>query len=259
MKRKLMPGFAVGAATAAMMLSSAPLQASQNDDRIESSFKKSFVYTTYLNDDAIQIESSSGVVTLKGSVSEESHKDLAQDTAAGLPGVTSVDNRLLTKAEVATLTADEKLRRKVALVLTFHRKVDAEAAHVAVSRGVVTLSGEASSLAQKELTGEYARDVDGVTGLKNNMKVATTHLPVDRTAAQTIDDASITAQVRAALLIHRSTSMLKTMVDTRSGKVTVSGPAKNAAEKALVSKLVNDIRGVTSMENNMTVQVARRD
>ena len=35
--------------------------------------------------------------------------------------------------------------------------------------------------------------------------------------------------------------------------VTVSGIAKNDAEKSLVTKLASDINGVTSVINNMTV------
>ena len=70
-----------------------------------------------------------------------------------------------------------------------------------------------------------------------------------------IDDASITAQVKVALLSHRSTSALKTKVATTDGVVTLSGTAKNAAEKSLVTKLVTDIDGVTSVINNMTIAV----
>ena len=55
---------------------------------------------------------------------------------------------------------------------------------------------------------------------------------------------------------HRSTSALKTRVETTDGVVTVSGIAKNAAEKSLVTKLVTDICGVTSVVNNMTIEVA---
>jgi len=59
--------------------------------------------------------------------------------------------------------------------------------------------------------------------------------------------------VKSSLMSHRSTSSVKTKVETTDGVVTLSGVAKNAAEKTLVTKLVNDIEGVTSVVNNMTV------
>jgi osmotically-inducible protein OsmY len=56
------------------------------------------------------------------------------------------------------------------------------------------------------------------------------------------------------LLSHHSTSALKTKVATKDGVVTLSGNAKNAAEKALVTKLVTDINGVNNVINNMTIE-----
>src|SRR5450759_4220668 len=106
MKRKTIYRLALTAAAAAMVVTSTPLRASETDNRIESSFKKTYVYTTYLKDDAVKAEAKDGVVTLTGTVAEESHKALAQDTLASLPGVTRVDNQLATKAEVAADNAD---------------------------------------------------------------------------------------------------------------------------------------------------------
>ena len=74
-----------------------------------------------------------------------------------------------------------------------------------------------------------------------------------QTLSEKIDDASITAQVKVALLSHHSTSAVNTKVATSEGVVTISGIAKNDAEKVLVSKLASDINGVKSVINNMTI------
>ena len=74
------------------------------------------------------------------------------------------------------------------------------------------------------------------------------------TAGEKIDDASITAQVKMTLLYHRLTSALNTSVTTKKGVVTLGGKASNAAEKDLVTKLVNDINGVKSVNNRMTIE-----
>jgi len=253
MKQKSMVPMAFAVATAAMILTGSPLRASENDDKIESSFKKSYVYQTFLKNDSVKTEAKEGVVTLTGTVSEESHKALAQETAAGLPGVTRVDNQLATKAEAAAENADIWIGRKVNLTLLFHRNVNAGKTVIEVKNGIVTLKGEASSTAQKELTTEYANDIEGVKTVNNEMTVAATPEPAERTASEKVDDASITAQVKTALSNHRSTSSVKTKVETREGEVTLTGIAKNAAEKALVSKLVDNIQGVVRVKNEMTV------
>lgn len=229
------------------------MQASEGDDRIEAAFKQSYVFKTYLKDDSVKPVAKDGTVTLTGTVEDESHKLLAQETAANLPGVTKVDNQLATKAEVTTLSADAWIVRKLRLALVFHRNVSASSTTITAKDGVVTLTGEAASSAQRDLTGEYAKDIEGVKGVKNEMTIAKMPDPVNRTAAEMVDDASIAAQVKMAFTTHRSTSSLKTAVSVRNGEVGLTGVASNAAEKALVTKLVEDIHGVKSVKNQMTI------
>jgi hyperosmotically inducible periplasmic protein len=249
----LLPLFA---ATSAILISSTSLKASDTDDRIESSAAKSYVFKTYLKNDSVKTESKNGVVTLTGTVCDSSHKSLAQDTVENLPGVKRVDNELQVTGTQPAEHSDAWICTKVKSTLLFHRHVSATGTTVYVKDGIVTLQGEASSQAQKDLTTEYARDIEHVKGVKNEMTVANTPPAPDSTMGEKIDDASITAEVKASLMAHRSTSALRTKVETADGVVTISGVAKNAAEKALVTKLVSDINGVTSVINNMTVEMA---
>lgn len=231
-----------------------PVYASEMDDRIESSARKSYVFKTYLSADDIKIQSRDGAVTLTGIVSEESHKTLANETVAGTPGVKSVDNRLELKGAAPTANSDAWLAAKVKTTLLFHRSVNAGKTEVAVKDGMVTLWGDTASQSQKDLTTEYARDVEGVKEVKNEMIVSNASKAAKTTVGEDIDDASITAQVKMSLLSHRSTSALSTKVETSKGVVTLYGKAKNAAEKDLAGKLANDINGVNSVTNRMTVE-----
>jgi hyperosmotically inducible periplasmic protein len=253
MKMKAMYSVALMVAAVVLLVSSVPVHASTMDDRIESSARQSYVFKTYLKDDDIKIQSEDGVVSLTGTVSEESHKSLAQETVAGLPGVKSVDNRLEVKGAPPTANSDAWLSAKVKSTLLLHRNVSAMT-EVNTKDGIVTLKGDADNQAQKDLTTEYAKDVEGVKYVKNEMTVSKTSDKTRDTIGEKIDDASITAQVKMALLFHRSTSVLNTKVNTKHGVVTLSGKAGNAAEKDLVSKLVNDIKGVKSVENEMTIE-----
>ncbi len=235
----------------AMLATSMPALASKLDDRIESSAEKSYVFKTYLKNDDIKVESKNGDVTLMGSVDGESHKSLAQDTVSSLPGVKSVDNRLEVKGEQPDENSDAWLDTKVKTTLLFHGNVSAMTT-VSANNGVVTLSGDADSQAQKDLTTEYAKDIEGVKDVKNQMTVSTTSKKKD-SMGEKIDDASITAQVKMMLLSHRATSAVHTKAETTNGVVTLSGEADNAAEIDLVTKLVGDIKGVKSVKNQMTI------
>ena len=237
-------------AAVALLALSMPVYASK-DSRIESSAKKSYVFKTYLTADDITIQSKDGVVTLTGTVSEESHKSLAQETVAGLPGVKSVDNRLEVKGTPPAKNSDAWISTKVKTMLLFHRNVSAMT-EVNTTNGIVTLQGKATSQAQKDLTTEYAKDVEGVKDVKNEMTIAKASKKT-QTAGRKVDDASITALVKMTLLYHRSTSALNTSVTTNNGVVTLSGKASNAAEKDLATKLANDVNGVKSVKNQMTI------
>ncbi|HXN48092.1 MAG TPA: BON domain-containing protein, partial [Bryobacteraceae bacterium] len=131
--------------------------------------------------------------------------------------------------------------------------VSASATKVDVKDGIVTLSGTATSGAQKDLTEAYAKDIDNVKAVRNEM-VVEAPAPGSSTVAEVIDDASITSEVKYALLSHRSTSALSTKVITENSVVNITGVASSDAEKDLVTKLAQDTRGVKSVVNDMTVK-----
>jgi osmotically-inducible protein OsmY len=238
---------------AAVLLANSPVRASETDDRIQSSAQDSYVYKTYLKDDSIKTISNDGVVTLTGTVSEESHKSLAQKTVESLPGVKNVDNQLVINGQQPAENSDGWLSMKVKGALLFNRNVSAVNTQVFVTNGVVTLKGQADSQAQKDLTGEYAKDIDGIKGLNNEMTIGETVNKPDQNKDNKIDDASITAQVRMAFLSHHSTSAFKTGVETNNGIVTLSGSATSGAGKDMATKVASDINGVTNVVNNMTI------
>jgi osmotically-inducible protein OsmY len=253
MKTKTTYALALLAATGALLVTSTSLRAADTDGRIESSAAKSYTFKTYLKDDSIKVESNQGVVTLTGTVADASHKSMAENTVASLPDVKSVDNELVINGEQPAEHSDTWITTKVKTTLLFHRNVSATGTSVYTKDGVVTLQGEASSMAQKELTTEYAKDIDNVKSVNNEMTIAKTPATPDATVGDKIDDASITAEVKSSLFSHHSTSALHTGVTTTDGVVTLTGIAKNDAEKSLVTKLATDINGVTSVINNMTI------
>lgn len=253
---------AVVAILASLLFVGSPIFASETDDNIVASANQSYVFKTYLKGDDVTVKSKDGVVTLTGTVLDGSHKILAQDCVASLPGVKTVNNQLKEKGEALLETSDAWLITKVKAALLFHRNVKATETEVLAKNGTITLRGNASTAAQKDLTTEYAKDVTGVKIVKNEMKIPSAKMKSGETKmgekmatiGETIDDASITALVKSTLLYHRSTSALKTTVTTKDGVVNLAGTAKNAAEKDLATKLVSDVQGVKKVVNNMTTK-----
>ncbi|MDB6165758.1 MAG: Osmotically-inducible protein OsmY, contains domain [Lacunisphaera sp.] len=224
---------------------------SSTDRKIEEAAKSSYNYRTVL-EDHVKVKADDGVVTLTGTVQDKDDRNLAEDTVENLPGVVSVQNEIKVQSDYPE-HSDKWIALKIRSRLLVKGNVSAASTKVDVADGHVTLTGTADNVAQKELTEVYAKDIDGVKGV-NNQLVVKSSPPAKETMGEKVDDASITSQVKYALLTHKSTSALKTKVATSDGVVHISGEAKSDAEKSLVTKLAHDVRGVQSVDNNMTVR-----
>jgi osmotically-inducible protein OsmY len=223
------------------------LASSDTDRKIEAAAKASYNYRTVLADH-VDVKVKNGIVTLTGTVEDKDDKALAADTVENLPGVLGVNNEIELKPSHPE-HSDAWIALKIRGRLLVKANVSATTTTVDVKEGVVTLGGTAANLAQKELTGIYAGEIDRVKSVINDITVIYTPA-----MAESIDDASITSQVKYALFVHKSTSALQTKVTTNEGVVHVAGEADSAAEKSLVTKLAQDVRGVKSVTNDMTIK-----
>ena len=247
MKTKTIPILLILAASPFLAFAS-----SDTDRKIEDAAKASYNYRTVL-EDHVRVKADDGIVTLTGTVQDKDDKALAEDTVKNLPGVKDVKNEIIVKAPYPE-HSDAWIAFKIRSRLLVKANVSAADTKVAVKDGVVTLTGTADNTAQKELTGLYAKEIDGVKSVKNDLVVKVVPPAPGSTVSEKMDDASITSQVKYALLTHKSTSALKTKVTTTAGVVVITGDAASDAEKSLVTKLAEGVRGVQSVENNMTVK-----
>lgn len=220
------------------------------DRKIEDAAKASYNYRTVL-ENHVTVKANDGIVTLTGTVQDKDDKALAADTVENLPGVTSVRNEIEIKPTHPE-KSDSWMALKIRSRLLVKANVSATSTTVDVKDGVVMLGGTADNAAQKELTEVYAKEIDGVKSVKNDITISAP--AANRAAADTIDDASITSQVKYALLTHKSTSALQTKVTTNHGVIMITGEASSEAEKSLVTKLAQDVRGAKSVTNSMTIK-----
>ncbi len=227
------------------------LASSETDRKIEDAAKASYNYRTVL-EDHVKVKAHDGMVTLTGSVQDRDDKALAEDTVENLPGVVGVRNDIEVKSSYPE-HSDSWIALKIRSRLLVKANVSAATTTVAVQDGVVTLGGTANNLAQKELTEVYAREIDWVKAVRNEIVVKPTPA-TGETLGEKIDDASITSQVKYALLSHKATSALKTKVTTTDGSILITGQADSDAEKSLVTKLAQDVRGVRTVDNEMSVK-----
>lgn len=225
--------------------------ASAIDRSIEKTARASYNYRQVLAQ-KVNIEARDGVVTLTGTVEDAAAMALAVDTLESLPGLVRIDNQL-TVQSMFTENTDPWIARKIHLRLLVKANVSASDTGVEVKQGVVTLTGTTESAAQKNLTEAYAKDVDNVKSVNNELTVvkAPAGDPVRR---DIVDDASIHAQIKSALATDRPTGASKATIVTKDGIVAVTGEAASDAEREFITKLVESVRGVRAVSNQMTVK-----
>lgn len=147
---------------------------------------------------------------------------------------------------------DSAITSKVKIALLIHRSTATVRTEVITKNAVVALYGTVQNDAEKELITKLVEDIHGVKAVQNKMTIA--KLDTKPSVVEKIEDSVITSKVKMALVLNRSTSASRTTVSTTDSVVTVSGIAKNNAEKELVTKVVEDVEGVNSVVNNMTVE-----
>lgn len=233
-----------------LLLSSLLAIAPGPDAAIEAAARRTFAFRVHLREDAVEVRARSGVVTLTGTVENAFHRSLAEETVLGLAGVRSVRNRLVLRADAPPSAGDAWLEAKVRAALRYRRNLEAGTIQVDVKDGAATLSGDVASDAERDLAASTAQDVEGIQTVRNGLTV---RRDGPRSLAEHIDDATLTAQVKAMLLTHKGTRMLATRVRTVRGVVTLRGRARSAKERALAGRVASEVRGVRRVVNRMSL------
>lgn len=78
----------------------------------------------------------------------------------------------------------------------------------------------------------------------------------DRSAGQTVDDAGVTAKVKAALLAESGVDGTKINVDTFNGRVTLKGDVPNQGQIDKAIQVTKGIEGVKEVDNRLTVSTS---
>jgi osmotically-inducible protein OsmY len=74
------------------------------------------------------------------------------------------------------------------------------------------------------------------------------------TMGERVDDAKITATVKAKLVADRTQNLVNVNVDTRDGVVHLQGSVPTDADRMSAEKLAAETTGVRSVQNDLTVR-----
>ncbi|MEO8062059.1 MAG: BON domain-containing protein [Pseudomonadota bacterium] len=117
-------------------------------------------------------------------------------------------------------------------------------------KGTVQLNGYVDTAASKDRASQVAKSTKGVTAVHNNLTVKTT----GRTGEAVIDDGAITMKVKAALAGDPRTKAHQVNVETREGKVQLSGFVDSSEAKSTAEELARAVDNVKSVDNELDVK-----
>jgi len=155
---------------------------------------------------------------------------------------------------------DAWLDGKIETSYTLNRYLNPFSIDTEVKNGVVTLSGEVESEIDRELAEEIAKGTKGVTEVHNDLQVVAgsreareQQIGDDRDFGDFVDDATITARVKYALIANGSTDGLSIDVDTMNREVTLSGKVDSDQQKQLAERIAGNVDGVAGVKSELKV------
>ena len=244
----------------------------------------------------IDVDTKNGLVTLEGTVDSESQRALAASIAKGVEGVTRVENKLLVRAAADTAAdaprhhaPDQSLPARdgrtpawitAKIQSQYYLNPSLKPWRIDVdtsSSGAVTLSGTVDSDTDRGEAVKIARATEGVTAVRDNLRVqpqsvATTGTVKDTTdvkndareikggarsaarqTAQAIEDSWITTKIASKFFLDDDVRARSIDVDTRNGMVTLKGSVESEGERQHALSIARSTDGVTMVHDSLVV------
>ena len=274
--RKLMiaSGVALALGATSGAFAEGPMAGTASDARLEARISTTYALNPHLQAGDITVSVRDGTATLTGTVPEDINKELAEQFALNVDGVTEVDNQIVIDADFVPAERDEarsfgermtdaSITAAVKSKLMWTRHAEGLATEVSTESGNVTLEGTAESQDAKDLAERLATTTPGVVSVDNRLEVrepgaveepGAVDTAMDKTrevAADTADyitDSWITTKVRSTFIWSSGVTSGDVSVTTDDGVVTLSGKVNSEAERELAIELAEQLRGVTRVD-----------
>jgi hyperosmotically inducible protein len=222
-------------------------------------------------------------VTLEGEVQSAEDRRRAVDLARGTEGVTSVADHLRVVGAEAPVQSAERADRDAAMgdadramdisdpwvtakiESKYFLDADVKGRKIDVSTqdGIVTLSGDVSSAAERRQAVALARATDGVKDVRDNLRVTAASAPEPPAAAgaspramasaRIANDDWIETRIQSRFFLEDELKTEEIEISSASGKVTLDGAVDSADAKETAEEIARETSGVDTVINRIAV------
>lgn len=177
--------------------------------------------------------------------------------AASVALALGVTGNTFAEESMAISASDARMEARISTTYALSPHLHGGDITVSVQDGKVTLTGAVAEDINKELAEQFARNVDGVMEVDNQLVIDADYVRPEMTDTPNfgdrITDATITAAVKSKLMWTRYADGLATEVSTVAGNVTLEGTAESQAAMDLAGRLAADTHGVVAVHNRLEV------
>jgi len=184
-----------------------------------------------------------GVVTLSGVVESFPVKRAAEEAARRVEGVRAIANDIEVRVPSAGIRTDTDIAAAASNALEWDSQVPSDRIKVVVRNGWVTLEGTVDWYYQKQAAERDIRNLQGVTGVTNLIKVAAPH----------ISPQEVKARIERALERSAQLEAQRIGVEVHDGRLILTGRVRSMAERDQVEAAAWSTKGVSDVENRITV------
>lgn len=183
-----------------------------------------------------------GVVTLTGTVDSYAKKLEAEEAAKKVSGLKALVEKIEIKFSSTWKKDDTEIANEILNALKWNWEIPSENIIVKVENGWVRLDGEVQWNYQREAAKKAAKQLSGVLGVTNDIKLsAATH------------DAIETKDIQDALTRNWSISEQDIEVKVLGNRVTLNGTVDSYYQRDEAGRIAWNAPGVISVDNELTV------
>lgn len=183
-----------------------------------------------------------GVVALSGYVKSYAEKVAAERAAMRVEGVRALADEITVRYASDRKTADHEIAKRILDIFAYDVLIPEERIKVTVERGWVSLSGEVEWKYQSDEAARAAGKVSGVTGVSNNLAIA---------SKASVRD--IRQRIEEAFKRQAGLDAASVTIATSGHKVTLGGKVKAWHERQLAEQAAWAAPGVTQVEDRIVI------
>lgn len=214
----------------------------KNDTELKHDVENELQWEPSVNEAHIGVTAKDGIVTLTGHVPSFMEKYTAEKTTKRVYGVKAVANEMEVKLRGDQSRTDELIAQDCLNSLKFNYSVPEDKIKIVVADGWVTIDGEVEWQYQRAAAMNSVRDLRGVRGVTNGIRIKSRISPVD-----------IKKKIEAAFLRSAEIDASRVKVESQDGKAVLTGNVRSWAEREEAQNAAWAAPGVTAVENLITV------